>query len=134
MIKPIAIIAGEPNSISSEIIFKSWKIRSKYVHKPFLIIGSISWIERFSNEKQFLPISEFLILSIIFWSSLLAAIINLQLWILFNLIARLIKFSISHLFVGPEAEIPSTTFLTLFVKLYFFFASSIDLWFKFNLG
>ena len=41
MIKPIAIIAGEPNSISSEIIFKSWKIRSKYVHKPFLIIGSI---------------------------------------------------------------------------------------------
>ncbi len=24
MIKPIAIILGEPNSISSEIIFKSW--------------------------------------------------------------------------------------------------------------
>jgi len=41
MIKPIAIIAGEPNSISSEIIFKSWKLRKKYLHKPFIIIGSI---------------------------------------------------------------------------------------------
>ena len=29
MSKPIAIIAGEPNSISSEIIFKNWKIRKK---------------------------------------------------------------------------------------------------------
>ena len=41
MIKPIAIIAGEPNSISSEIIFKSWKLRKRYVHKPLIIIGSI---------------------------------------------------------------------------------------------
>jgi len=41
MKKPIAIIAGEPNSISSEIIFKSWKSRNKYKHKPFFIIGSI---------------------------------------------------------------------------------------------
>ena len=41
MIKPIAIIAGEPNSISSEIIFKSWKLRKLYVHKPFIVIGSI---------------------------------------------------------------------------------------------
>ena len=41
MNKPIAIIAGEPNSISSEIIFKSWKLRKKYIHKPLLIIGSI---------------------------------------------------------------------------------------------
>ena len=40
MKKPIAIIAGEPNSISSEIIFKSWKSKSKYKHKPFFIIGS----------------------------------------------------------------------------------------------
>ena len=40
MTKPIAIIAGEPNSISSEIIFKSWILRKKYFHKPFLIIGS----------------------------------------------------------------------------------------------
>ena len=35
MTKPIAIIAGEPNSISSEIIFKSWKLRKRYIHKPF---------------------------------------------------------------------------------------------------
>ena len=41
MIKPIAIIAGESNSISSEIIFKSWKLRKLYVHKPFIVIGSI---------------------------------------------------------------------------------------------
>ena len=30
MKKLIAIIVGEPNSISSEIIFKSWKLRNKY--------------------------------------------------------------------------------------------------------
>ena len=41
MTKPIAIIAGEPNSISSEIIFKSWKLRKQYTHKPFLVIGSL---------------------------------------------------------------------------------------------
>ena len=41
MNKPIAIIAGEPNSISSEIIFKSWKLRKKYKHKPFFVIGSL---------------------------------------------------------------------------------------------
>ena len=42
MRKPIAIIAGEPNSISSEIIFKCWKLRKKFKLKPFVIIGSIS--------------------------------------------------------------------------------------------
>ena len=31
MKKPIAIIAGEPNSISSEIIFKSWKSKKNIV-------------------------------------------------------------------------------------------------------
>ena len=41
MNKSIAIIAGEPNSISSEIIFKSWKLRKKYKHKNFFIIGNI---------------------------------------------------------------------------------------------
>ena len=40
MIKPIAIIAGEPNGISSEIIFKAWKLRKNYAHKPFFIIGN----------------------------------------------------------------------------------------------
>ena len=41
MKKPIAIIAGEPNSISSEIIFKSWSLKNKFLHKPFFVIGSI---------------------------------------------------------------------------------------------
>ena len=41
MNKPLAIIAGEPNSISSEIIFKSWKLRKQYTHKPLFVIGSI---------------------------------------------------------------------------------------------
>ena len=41
MNKPIAIIAGEPNSISSEIIFKSWQQRKKYIHKPLFVIGSV---------------------------------------------------------------------------------------------
>ena len=41
MTKPIAIIAGEPNSISSEIIFKSWRLKKQYIHKPMLVIGSI---------------------------------------------------------------------------------------------
>ena len=41
MKKPIAIIAGEPNSISSEIIFKSWKLKKKFISKPLFIIGSI---------------------------------------------------------------------------------------------
>ena len=41
MKKPIAIIAGEPNSISSEIIYKSWKFKKKYKHKPFFVIGNI---------------------------------------------------------------------------------------------
>ena len=41
MIKSIAIVAGEPNSISSEIIFKSYKLKKKYAHKPFFVIGNI---------------------------------------------------------------------------------------------
>ena len=41
MNKSIAIIAGEPNSISSEIIFKSWKLRNQFIHKPFFVIGSL---------------------------------------------------------------------------------------------
>jgi len=38
MIKPIAIILGEPNSISSEIIFKSWIKKKKFRHSPCLVI------------------------------------------------------------------------------------------------
>ncbi len=41
MKKCLAIVAGEPNSISSEIIFKTWKSKDKFNHKPILVIGSI---------------------------------------------------------------------------------------------
>ena len=50
MIKPVAIIAGEPNSISSEIIFKAWKLRKKYIHKPFFVIGNIRLLNS-QNKK-----------------------------------------------------------------------------------
>ena len=45
MIRPIAIVAGEPNSISSEIIFKIWKLRKKFIHKPLFIIGSFKLLD-----------------------------------------------------------------------------------------
>ena len=45
MNKPFAIIAGEPNSISSELIFKAWKLRKKFTHKPYFIIGSAGLLE-----------------------------------------------------------------------------------------
>lgn len=41
MNKSIAIIAGEPNSISSEIIFKSWLLKKKHRYKSLFIIGDI---------------------------------------------------------------------------------------------
>ena len=50
MIKPIAIIAGEPNSISSEIIFKFWKLRKKFQHKPIIIIGNAQLL-KLQNKK-----------------------------------------------------------------------------------
>ena len=50
MNKSIAIIAGEPNSISSEIIFKNWQIRKQYVHKPLFIIGSV-WLLNLQKKK-----------------------------------------------------------------------------------
>ena len=50
--KPIAIIAGEPNSISSEIIFKTWKMRKNYLHKPFFIIGNIKLLELQSKKLK----------------------------------------------------------------------------------
>ena len=49
MDKPIAIIAGEPNSISSEIIFKSWMLRKKFLNKSFFVIGSI---DLFNSQKK----------------------------------------------------------------------------------
>jgi len=50
MTKPLAIIAGEPNSISSEIIFKFWKLRKKFKHKPIFIIGNLNLLQ-LQNKK-----------------------------------------------------------------------------------
>jgi len=41
MSKSIAIVAGEPNSISSEIIFKSWMLKKKHKYKPLFVIGNM---------------------------------------------------------------------------------------------
>ena len=59
MKKPIAIIAGEPNSISSEIIFKCWKLRKKFKHKPFIIIGSIKLLNLQKKKLKYnIPFKE----------------------------------------------------------------------------
>ena len=46
MNSPIAIILGEPNSISSEIIFKSWIKKKKFRHIPCLVIGNYNLLHR----------------------------------------------------------------------------------------
>jgi len=45
MKKKIAIIAGEPNSINSEIIAKSWKIIQSRYRKNIFIIGNFKLIK-----------------------------------------------------------------------------------------
>ena len=55
MNKAIAIIAGEPNSISSEIIFKTWRLTKR----NFIIIGSIKLLELQKKKlKQKIKIKE----------------------------------------------------------------------------
>ena len=53
MNKPIAIVAGEPNSVSSEIIFKSWILRKKYKQKTFFIIGSIELLKKQCKKLKY---------------------------------------------------------------------------------
>ena len=53
MNKSIAIIAGEPNSISSELIFKSWQLRKQYNHKPFFIIGNTKLLKLQKKKLNF---------------------------------------------------------------------------------
>ncbi len=53
MKKPIAIIAGEPNSVSSEIIYKIWKLRKKYKHRSFFVIGSINLLKQQYKKLKF---------------------------------------------------------------------------------
>ena len=53
MKKVIAIIVGEPNSISSEIIFKSWFLKNKYKHKKFFIIGNLKLLNLQKEKLKF---------------------------------------------------------------------------------
>ena len=53
MTKPIAIILGEPNSISSEIIFKSWIKKKKFKHHPCLVIGNYNLLCRHLKYFKF---------------------------------------------------------------------------------
>jgi len=53
MSKTIAIIAGEPNSVSSEIIFKSWIERKNFFHKPFIVIGSVKLLNLQKKKLKF---------------------------------------------------------------------------------
>ena len=46
MTKAIAIIAGEPNSISSEIIFKCWQKKKAFKHLPCLLIGNFNLLNK----------------------------------------------------------------------------------------
>jgi 4-hydroxythreonine-4-phosphate dehydrogenase len=50
---PIAIIAGEPNSTSSEIIFKSWLLIKKFTHRPILVIGNIELLNIQKRKMKF---------------------------------------------------------------------------------
>ena len=53
MSKIIAIIAGEPNSISSEIIFKAWNLKKKHKLKSFFIIGSYNLLKKQKKKLKF---------------------------------------------------------------------------------
>ena len=53
MTKPIAIILGEPNSISSEIIFKSWIKKKFFRHNPCLVIGNYNFLYKHLKYFKF---------------------------------------------------------------------------------
>ena len=44
--KKIIIVSGDPNSINSEIIFKSWKKISQNTRKKIFIVGSYNLLHR----------------------------------------------------------------------------------------
>ena len=53
--KVVGIVAGEPNSISSEIIFKTWLLKKKVKYNPFFVIGSYD-LFLLQNKKLKYPI------------------------------------------------------------------------------
>ena len=59
MKKKFAIIAGEPNSVNSEIIAKSWKKININIKKKIFIIGNYYLIKKqFSTLKIRIPINK----------------------------------------------------------------------------
>ena len=44
--KRIVIVFGDPNSINSEIIFKTWKKLNRSIKKRFCIVGNIDLIQK----------------------------------------------------------------------------------------
>ena len=52
MINKIVIIAGDPNSINSEIIFKSWKKLPTSLRKKITILGCFELLNKQSKELK----------------------------------------------------------------------------------
>ena len=46
MNKIICIVAGDPNSINSELVFKSWKSLNINVRKKIILIGNFDLINK----------------------------------------------------------------------------------------
>ena len=44
--KKIIVVAGDPNSINSEIIYKSWKKLNKNLRKKILLIANFELIKK----------------------------------------------------------------------------------------
>ena len=44
--KKIILVAGDPNSINSEIIFKCWKKLNKNIKKKLFVIGNINLLKK----------------------------------------------------------------------------------------
>ncbi len=53
MKKIISIIAGDPNSINSELIFKSWKRLNPKIRKNIILIGNFNLINKQKQKLKF---------------------------------------------------------------------------------
>ena len=53
MKKKITIIAGDPNSINSELIFKSWKSLNIETRKRIILIGNCNLIYKQQKKLKF---------------------------------------------------------------------------------
>ena len=53
MNKIICIVAGDPNSINSELVFKSWKSLNINVRKKIILIGNFDLINKQKKKLRF---------------------------------------------------------------------------------